>query len=448
MRSLRSMCGVSRKDRCRDSDVRERCGVKEDVVTGVERGVWSRFWFSVGSAERLNLFPLFSQDKRTYYHKIVIEESTGLRETVTTRCVFIPHGAPRVKRDESPLPLDFHEPEVVTLTDMATEHAPDPQLGAAVKQDGKQVSGEISVSPGTPLSMEIFLDNTSAPIYGLMVSYMHVTDTDKQQETIIFNGNHEFVAGLLRQNKISMEGDRVDGNGRRGSGSPEFPLTERNATAVATTSRLYSVRVRRLIDRVGPFLCCIQLGHHFLDIGVSIVCIVQRTKLCCSESPANDAMRRFNAPLPFLLLLRVPVRNAFATIFTAAEFRVLFCTCSVDPYVFDNFLTDDGKLLRAKFRAFKFPDSTYVQFKATVLIVALQVTSLPQVECSNGVTAYGRRRRAVDAAASNRLYEVALTTFIKVEGDNQGPGDETSHASPISVQRIVGPISDADNQHP
>ncbi|GBP84055.1 hypothetical protein EVAR_67654_1 [Eumeta japonica] len=36
MRSLRSMCGVSRKDRCRNSDVRERCGLKKVVVTRVE----------------------------------------------------------------------------------------------------------------------------------------------------------------------------------------------------------------------------------------------------------------------------------------------------------------------------------------------------------------------------------------------------------------------------
>ncbi|GBP51118.1 hypothetical protein EVAR_31843_1 [Eumeta japonica] len=35
---IRSMCGVSRKDRCRNSDVRERCGLKEDV-TRVERGL-------------------------------------------------------------------------------------------------------------------------------------------------------------------------------------------------------------------------------------------------------------------------------------------------------------------------------------------------------------------------------------------------------------------------
>ncbi|GBP40489.1 hypothetical protein EVAR_30547_1 [Eumeta japonica] len=31
------MCEVSLKDRCRNDDVRERCGLKEDVVTRVER---------------------------------------------------------------------------------------------------------------------------------------------------------------------------------------------------------------------------------------------------------------------------------------------------------------------------------------------------------------------------------------------------------------------------
>jgi hypothetical protein len=41
-------------------------------------------------------------------------------------------------------------------------------------------------------------------------------------------------------------------------------------------------------------------------------------------------------------------------------------SCSVDPFLFENFHTTDGDVLRAKFRAFKFPDSTYVQFKGTV----------------------------------------------------------------------------------
>ncbi|GBP46579.1 hypothetical protein EVAR_21735_1 [Eumeta japonica] len=49
IRSLSSMCGVSRKDRCRNSDVRERCGLKEDVVTRVERGMLR--WFGHGKDE-------------------------------------------------------------------------------------------------------------------------------------------------------------------------------------------------------------------------------------------------------------------------------------------------------------------------------------------------------------------------------------------------------------
>ncbi|XP_026686970.1 uncharacterized protein LOC113471767 [Diaphorina citri] len=41
-------------------------------------------------------------------------------------------------------------------------------------------------------------------------------------------------------------------------------------------------------------------------------------------------------------------------------------SCSVDPFLFENFNTLDGDSLKAKFRAFKFPDSNYVQFKGTV----------------------------------------------------------------------------------
>ncbi|GBP61115.1 hypothetical protein EVAR_89781_1 [Eumeta japonica] len=37
VRFLRSTYGEPRKDRCRNSDVRERCGLREDVVATVER---------------------------------------------------------------------------------------------------------------------------------------------------------------------------------------------------------------------------------------------------------------------------------------------------------------------------------------------------------------------------------------------------------------------------
>ncbi|GBP41816.1 hypothetical protein EVAR_26938_1 [Eumeta japonica] len=39
MRPLRSVCAVHWKDRCRSSDIRKQCGLKQDVVTRVERGM-------------------------------------------------------------------------------------------------------------------------------------------------------------------------------------------------------------------------------------------------------------------------------------------------------------------------------------------------------------------------------------------------------------------------
>lgn len=77
---------------------------------------------------------------------------------------------------------------MVEIRDEISESAPMPILGVGVRQGGTLVTGELNVSPGTPLQMEIFLDNHSAPIYGLLVSYMLVTDTKSQEETIIING--------------------------------------------------------------------------------------------------------------------------------------------------------------------------------------------------------------------------------------------------------------------
>ncbi|XP_053621263.1 uncharacterized protein qsm [Plodia interpunctella] len=213
--------------------------------------------------------------KRIFYHKIAIENTNGGRETVTARCVVAHKLRALTRRAVEPFPLDFNEPDAINITRYQEGMAPDPVIGAVVKENGRPVSGEISVSPGTPLAMEIFLNEESAKVYGLLVSYMHVTDTGKQQETIILNG------------------------------------------------------------------------------------------------------------------------------------------CSVDPYLFDNFVTTDGDLLSAKFRAFKFPDTSYVQFKGTVSVC---LDKCQGVQCTNGATGYGRRRRAVASGAlRNKLYEVSLTAFIRVD---------------------------------
>lgn len=87
-------------------------------------------------------------------------------------------------------------------------------------------------------------------------------------------------------------------------------------------------------------------------------------------------------------------------------------SCSVDPYLFENFVTSDGDFLTAKFRAFKFPDSSYVQFRATVNVC---LDRCKGVECSNGQIGYGRRRRDVANSDTNKLFEIDLSRLIKVD---------------------------------
>ncbi|CAD7076855.1 unnamed protein product [Hermetia illucens] len=225
--------------------------------------------------------------KKVYYHKIIIEEEEG-KEIVSVKCIttgpvynVLNRTHTVSKRDV--LPAGFQEAEDLDITMSYTKNAPEPIIDVGVRQGGQRVTGELNVSPGTPLVMEIFLDKTSAPVYGLGVTYMEVTDTKNQEETIIFNG------------------------------------------------------------------------------------------------------------------------------------------CSIDPYLFENFNTVDGDFLSAKFRAFKFPESTYVQFRATVNVC---LDKCQGTSCSNGQIGYGRRRREIRPNADpNKVYEFAVGTFIKVsdiEGIKKG----------------------------
>ncbi|CAG2058800.1 unnamed protein product, partial [Timema podura] len=165
---------------------------------------------------------------RTFYHRVVLESGYGAtKQIVLVKCVIGASNHTRLHK-RNVLPAGFQEPEDLQIRDSLTGIAPEPLLNVGVRQGANLVTGELNVNPGTPLQMEIYLDKSSAPVYGLLVSYMKVSDTRAQEETIIFNG------------------------------------------------------------------------------------------------------------------------------------------CSVDPYLFENFNTVDGDFLTAKFRAFKFPESTYVQFKGTV----------------------------------------------------------------------------------
>ncbi|KAK6634718.1 hypothetical protein RUM43_012120 [Polyplax serrata] len=217
------------------------------------------------------------RNKTMYYHRIIVEYNGNghpEKESFLVKCVTASKSNHGINK-RNVLPAGFQEPEDLEITTSLTEKAPEPMLSAVVRQGKERVTGEVNVIPGTPLTMEIYLDKSSAPVYGILVSFMQVTDTKQQEETIIFNG------------------------------------------------------------------------------------------------------------------------------------------CSVDPYLFENFNTVDGDFLSAKFRAFKFPDSTYVQFKGTVNVC---LDKCQGVQCSNGQIGYGRRRRSVDAMPPdpNKLYEVSLTTFIKI----------------------------------
>ena len=105
----------------------------------------------------------------------------------------------------------------------------------------------------------------------------------------------------------------------------------------------------------------------------------------------------------------------------------------MDPYLFENFVTSDGDYLRAKFRAFKFPESSFVLFKGTVNVCVSTCSPVKtidqtnnfshpefQVRCSNGQLGYGRRRREVSSqdADPNKVYEISMSTIIKMECDD------------------------------
>ncbi|CAK9817478.1 hypothetical protein ANTQUA_LOCUS9391 [Anthophora quadrimaculata] len=232
--------------------------------------------------------------QKVYFHRIIVEEpADSNKHTFTVKCVItevvvkpgILIAANHTAVRRSVLPAGFQEPDVIDIRGEISESAPVPILGVGVRQGGNLVTGELNVSPGTPLQMEIFLDNGSAPVYGLLVTYMLVTDTKSQEETIIING------------------------------------------------------------------------------------------------------------------------------------------CSVDPYLFENFNTVDGDFLTAKFRAFKFPESTYVQFRGTVNVC---LDKCQGIECSNGQIGFGRRRRAIDVSNNdkNKLFEVTMSALIKVDFEEDGVVDK------------------------
>jgi len=106
----------------------------------------------------------------------------------------------------------------------------------------------------------------------------------------------------------------------------------------------------------------------------------------------------------------------------------------VDPFLFENFFTEDGDLLRAKFKAFKFPASNFVLFKGVVNVCLDRCNS---VECANGQLGYGKRRKRRSAMQEDqsaadglkRLYEVSMSTIVRVEDPQLSAADAAAAAA-------------------
>lgn len=121
------------------------------------------------------------------------------QEAVTVKCIIPGETSlhPRLKRqvfgrNHPDLPDNFTESaeELIDYSGNVTAQAPLPLLNIAVKQNGQFVDTALNVSPGTPLEMIIYLDDVSANVYGLLTSFLRVTDNTprKQEEIIILNG--------------------------------------------------------------------------------------------------------------------------------------------------------------------------------------------------------------------------------------------------------------------
>lgn len=142
-----------------------------------------------------------------YYHRVAIT-SNNRRKVMLVKCRIAPDNSTMdniVKRDV--LPPEFVEPDYIEITSEVSGTAPIPILNVGVRQDGNLVGGQINVRPGTLLTMEVYLDNASAGTYGILMSYMEVTDTHNKKEAIIFNGCSIDVN--LFDNFVTQDGDHV-----------------------------------------------------------------------------------------------------------------------------------------------------------------------------------------------------------------------------------------------
>jgi hypothetical protein len=80
------------------------------------------------------------------------------------------------------------------------------------------------------------------------------------------------------------------------------------------------------------------------------------------------------------------------------------------------------------FKAFKFPESNFVRFEGVVNVC---LDTCPGVECSNGQIGFGRKKRNVptDDVEAQRIYEVSMSTIVKVAQEKDDFGENPLEVS-------------------
>lgn len=131
--------------------------------------------------------------QRIFYHRVMIETPGEETEVILAKCV-LPGGFNQTSTSGSrsrrqSLPFDLIEPEHLNITEYIEARAPVPYLDVAIRQNGRVLDTTLNVQPGTPLEMLVFLDPKSRDTYGILTSYLKVTDSSSnQEEIIVMNG--------------------------------------------------------------------------------------------------------------------------------------------------------------------------------------------------------------------------------------------------------------------
>ncbi|XP_022657955.1 uncharacterized protein LOC111248989 [Varroa destructor] len=128
--------------------------------------------------------------EKTYFQRLIVEPESGQdkNEIVLIQC-HIGDKISRSRRQVLPNWPDIVEPDYINITEYIEAQAPIPNLDLGIKQNGRMLDTTYNVQPGTPLEMVIFLDPVSKSTYGILASFLKVSDSaGKQEELIITNG--------------------------------------------------------------------------------------------------------------------------------------------------------------------------------------------------------------------------------------------------------------------